>query len=373
FSAGDEVHIVPGERRARIRGIQTHKRALEAARPGSRVALNLSGVDKEDLARGMVVVRPGTLAAASLMSARVTLLPGISGDVAHDEPVKLHTGTTEVMARLALLEGAWLEPGTSAWAQLRLAEPVALAVGDRFVIRRPAPPETPGGGGSRAPSAQRGRRDRRRVGRAAAARGSLGRLARAAHGADPRVAAPRGARRPPHGGRGGRSRRPGRGRARRRGRRARGRWPRRAARRRAPGARGVRGAGAARRARPRAGPSPFATAPGRTARGAPFDAWPYPEALQRARRRARRRGSRRRAGERARAPGAPAGADRGAADGVAARARRHRAPAAAASLAGLARGGLRPRPRARRRARRTWRARADRHRGRVPARCGGAI
>ena len=146
FSAGDEVQIVPGERRARIRGIQTHKRALEAARPGSRVALNLSGVDKEDLARGMVVVRPGTLAAASLMSARVTLLPGISGDVAHDEPVKLHTGTTEVMARLALLEGASLEPGTSAWAQLRLAEPVALAVGDRFVIRRPSPPETLGGG-----------------------------------------------------------------------------------------------------------------------------------------------------------------------------------------------------------------------------------
>src|SRR5207245_3202955 len=100
FSAGDEVHIVPGERRARIRGIQTHKKSLEAARPGSRVALNLSGVDKDDLARGMVVVRPGTLAAASVVSARVSLLRGISGDVAHGESVKVHIGTAEVMARL---------------------------------------------------------------------------------------------------------------------------------------------------------------------------------------------------------------------------------------------------------------------------------
>jgi selenocysteine-specific elongation factor len=146
FAIGDDVRIVPGDRHARIRGIQTHKKTLEAARPGSRVALNLSGVDKDDLARGMVVVRPGTLAAASLVSARVSLLGGISGDVAHDESVKLHIGTAEVMARLGLLEGTALEPGASAWAQLRLAEPVALAVGDRFVIRRPSPPETLGGG-----------------------------------------------------------------------------------------------------------------------------------------------------------------------------------------------------------------------------------
>ncbi|HEV8469562.1 MAG TPA: selenocysteine-specific translation elongation factor, partial [Candidatus Limnocylindria bacterium] len=146
FGVGDEVAILPTAKRARIRGIQTHKRALESARPGSRVALNLTGVEKDELARGMVVARPGSLETASVVSARLDLLPSASDALAHNEAVKVHIGTAEVMARVSLLEGAALDPGASAWAQLRLAEPVALAVGDRFVLRRPSPPETLGGG-----------------------------------------------------------------------------------------------------------------------------------------------------------------------------------------------------------------------------------
>jgi selenocysteine-specific elongation factor len=163
FAVGNEVEILPSGQRARVRGIQTHKRALEWASPGSRVALNLAGVEKDDLERGMVVVRPGTLAAVSVVSARVELLGSASDTIAHDEVLKVHVGTAEVMARVSLLEAPTLAPGAAGWVQLRLATPLAVAVGDRFVIRRPSPPETLGGGAVADISGERMRRRREAV------------------------------------------------------------------------------------------------------------------------------------------------------------------------------------------------------------------
>ena len=163
FATGDDVEILPTGQRARIRGIQTHKHVLERASPGSRVALNLAGVEKDDLERGMVVVRPGTLLPISVLSARARVLASASEALAHDEAVKVHAGTAEVMARVSVLEGATLEPGQDGWVQLRLAEPLAVAVGDRFVIRRPSPPETLGGGSVADISGERMRRRREAV------------------------------------------------------------------------------------------------------------------------------------------------------------------------------------------------------------------
>jgi selenocysteine-specific elongation factor len=163
FAVGDEIEILPTRQRARVRGIQTHKRALDSASPGSRVALNLAGVEKDELERGMVVVRPGTLAPVSVLSARVQVLGSASDAIRHDEAVKVHAGTAEVMARVSLLEAPTLEPGASGWVQLRLAMPLAVAVGDRFVIRRPSPPETLGGGAVADISGERMRRRREAV------------------------------------------------------------------------------------------------------------------------------------------------------------------------------------------------------------------
>jgi len=163
FGVGDEIEILPAGQHARVRGIQTHKHALDSASPGSRVALNLSGVEKEELARGMVVVRPGTLAPVSVLSARVEVLASAADALTHDESVKVHAGTAEVMARVSLLEAPTIVPGGSGWAQLRLAEPLAVAVGDRFVIRRPSPPETLGGGAVADISGERMRRRREAV------------------------------------------------------------------------------------------------------------------------------------------------------------------------------------------------------------------
>jgi selenocysteine-specific elongation factor len=163
FAVGDEIEILPTADRARIRGIQTHKRALESASPGSRVALNLAGVEKDELERGMVVVHPGTLVPVSVISARVEVLRSVSDALTHDESVKVHAATAEVMARVSLLEGPILDPGSSGWVQLRLAAPLAVTVGDRFVIRRPSPPETLGGGAVADISGERMRRRREAV------------------------------------------------------------------------------------------------------------------------------------------------------------------------------------------------------------------
>ena len=146
FAVGDEVEVLPGGLRARIRGMQTHRRAIEAATPGRRVAVNLTGIEKGDLARGMVLVRPGSIAPLQVLGLRLAVLPSASGPLAHDDAAKVHLGTAEVMARVSVLEGDEIAPGEERWAQLRLASPVVAVSGDRLVVRRPSPPETLGGG-----------------------------------------------------------------------------------------------------------------------------------------------------------------------------------------------------------------------------------
>jgi selenocysteine-specific elongation factor len=146
LAVGDEIAVVPGDIRGRVRGLQTHRRSLDVARPGSRVAANVSGIDKEAVSRGMVLTRPGSLETTDVLAVRLTVLASASAALEHDEEVKVHLGTAETMARAALLEGPEIAPGETAWAQLRLSAPVAVAVGDRLVIRRPSPSETIGGG-----------------------------------------------------------------------------------------------------------------------------------------------------------------------------------------------------------------------------------
>jgi len=146
LTIGDEIAVLPGDRRGRIRGLQTHRRSLDVAQPGSRVAANVTGIDKQNISRGMVLARPGSLETTNLLAVRLALLASASAALEHDEEVKVHVGTAETMARAALLEGPRVAPGETAWVQLRLSDPVAVAVGDRLVIRRPSPSETIGGG-----------------------------------------------------------------------------------------------------------------------------------------------------------------------------------------------------------------------------------
>ncbi len=144
LQVGQEVEIQPRGLRARIRNLQTHKHKVETAIPGSRVAINLAGVAIEDLARGDVVASPRWLVPTTAVDVHLRVLATAGKPLAHGAILGFHTGSAEVEARLLLLDRDEIEPGQVGWAQLRLAEPVALVKGDLFVLRTPN--ATVGGG-----------------------------------------------------------------------------------------------------------------------------------------------------------------------------------------------------------------------------------
>jgi selenocysteine-specific elongation factor len=142
---GDTLDIQPGGQKARVRGLQTHKRKLEVAQPGSRVAVNLTGVGRDEVTRGQVLAAPGALAPTILLDVRYRHLPG-AAPLKHNVRVKLFSGAAEVVARTRVLGARQIEPGAEGWLQLALEAPIAVARGDRFILRRPSPAETIGGG-----------------------------------------------------------------------------------------------------------------------------------------------------------------------------------------------------------------------------------
>lgn len=143
---GDAIEIHPGPIPGRIRGLQTHKTKRESVLPGSRVAVNLSGVDTGDLERGMVISYPGQLRDTVLLDATYRHLPSAAKPLRHNVEVKLFTGAIEVMARTRVLGARAIEPGAEGWLQLALYEPVAVERGEHFILRRPSPSSTLGGG-----------------------------------------------------------------------------------------------------------------------------------------------------------------------------------------------------------------------------------
>jgi len=144
LTVGQEVEIVPAGVKSRLRGLQTHKAAIETATAGSRVAANLVGVATSQLQRGDVLTSPGWLAPTTMLSTKLRLLPYLHRPIRHNATVSLHTGSTEAIAKVRLLEKEVLQPGEVTWAQLSLSKPIAVVSGDHFIIRSPM--ETLGGG-----------------------------------------------------------------------------------------------------------------------------------------------------------------------------------------------------------------------------------
>ena len=143
---GDEVAIMPGGRLARIRGMQSHKAAIATAQPGSRVAVNLTGVDRDDVQRGDVLALPRTLRGSTLIDVRFRHLADAGRPLKHNAEVKFFSGAAESLAHVRLVGDRELAPGQEGWLQLRLAEPITLDKRDRFILRYPSPPQTIGGG-----------------------------------------------------------------------------------------------------------------------------------------------------------------------------------------------------------------------------------
>jgi selenocysteine-specific elongation factor len=146
FEVGQEVEVLPAGIRGRIRGLQTHKTKVDRAGAGRRLAMNLTGIEVGDLERGDVIAPPGAYISTRLIDVRFRLLGDSDAPVRHDQMVKIFMGASQRMARVRILGSDQISPGESGWLQLVLETPLVAERHDRFILRRPSPPATLGGG-----------------------------------------------------------------------------------------------------------------------------------------------------------------------------------------------------------------------------------
>lgn len=140
---GAEVEILPGGKRGRIRGLQVHHQQVERAAAGQRTAVNLQGLDCDDVPRGSTVSLPGAMTTTRRLWARLQLLPDAPEKLRDGGPARFHQGTGERAARVRVLGQ---DADGSLHVEIYLDREAALAPGDRFILRRPAPVDTVGGG-----------------------------------------------------------------------------------------------------------------------------------------------------------------------------------------------------------------------------------
>ncbi|MGH7483893.1 MAG: selenocysteine-specific translation elongation factor [Longimicrobiales bacterium] len=152
------VRILPAGIDARVRGVQAHGNAVGEARAGQRAALALAGVARADVRRGDVLVTSPAWRAHAMLTVRMRAIPDTEWLIRPRQRVRVHLGTAEVMARVALLGRDGLRPGDAAFAQLRLERPLVARAGDRFVVRSYSPVTTIGGGVVLEPFARKRRR-----------------------------------------------------------------------------------------------------------------------------------------------------------------------------------------------------------------------
>lgn len=143
---GDEVVLQPAGHVGRVRGLQTHKTKRDVARPGSRVAVNISNIDKSDVKRGNVLTLPEIIQPTTLLDVRYRHLADALQPLKHNSEVKLFVGSAETIARVRLIGSEQIDPGQDGFLQLSLRSPMAAVRGDRFILRRPSPGATLGGG-----------------------------------------------------------------------------------------------------------------------------------------------------------------------------------------------------------------------------------
>jgi selenocysteine-specific elongation factor len=145
FKCGQALTIEPGNRAIRVRGIQTHGHADEVGQGGSRVALNLAGIDASEIRRGQTVLEPGVLAAVTIFDVEASLLPG-APELKHGCHVQFHAFSAEARATVSLYGDERIALDRRRLMRLKLSKPIVLAPGDRFVLRQHSPATTIGGG-----------------------------------------------------------------------------------------------------------------------------------------------------------------------------------------------------------------------------------
>jgi selenocysteine-specific elongation factor len=146
IKTGEDIQILPEEIAARIRGIQVHNQPVEEAWAGQRTAINLQGIEKSAIKRGDILARPETIRPSQRLDVFVEFLSSNAKNLKNRTLVRLHTGTSEIIARVILLGKDEIAPGQKVFAQLVLANKNVVVAGDRFVLRSYSPITTIGGG-----------------------------------------------------------------------------------------------------------------------------------------------------------------------------------------------------------------------------------
>ncbi len=144
--AGDTIQILVSKKNGRIRGLQSHNRKEEFALPGSRTAINISGINLVDVNRGDVISLPGIFHPTRRIDAQIEMLADASTGLRHNDLVKFFLTSTERIGRIRLLSKNIIEPGDHGWVQIEFDRELVADNGDRFIIRRLSPSETLGGG-----------------------------------------------------------------------------------------------------------------------------------------------------------------------------------------------------------------------------------
>jgi selenocysteine-specific elongation factor len=143
---GQELAIEPGHKLAKVRSLQVHSEKVEKAEAGQRVAINLAGIDVNDVEKGAVVITSKAYPVGNILDLKVSNLESMDKPITQRQRVRFHIGTAEVLGRIHLLEQEEIPPGQEGYAQIILEEPVVAVTQDRFVIRFYSPAYTIAGG-----------------------------------------------------------------------------------------------------------------------------------------------------------------------------------------------------------------------------------
>ena len=153
LTVGQEIELAGSGHRARVRGLQSHKTKVDATDPGVRLAVNLSGLSKDEVERGEILTIPGWLKPTRRVDARLRMVKNAPNPLKHNQGVTFHLFTSEASARIRLLDSNGLVAGQEGWVQILLEEPLPVVKGDFFVIR--SSEDTLGGGQIVDPSPRR--------------------------------------------------------------------------------------------------------------------------------------------------------------------------------------------------------------------------
>lgn len=143
---GDEIEILPSEKRVKVRGLQSHGKQVDTVTMGDRAAINLQSLSKTDVDRGFQITTPGFFKTTMQFGACLTLMKTSKNNLKQNQRVRIHLGTMEVMGRITLLSTSLLSPGESVPVIISLESPLVAAMGDRFIVRQYSPVTTIGGG-----------------------------------------------------------------------------------------------------------------------------------------------------------------------------------------------------------------------------------